>query len=287
MESKKSFTNINNVRNITTAESPSQRPAGSIVAWGAEGAALDEVPLGDNFVELAIPGDGGINYALRSDGTIAAWGKPTHSTVADIPDGDHYTAIATDGNQLIALREDGTIFPDNPLSEGDNFVAVSAVPGMNIALKDDGTVVTWGSADAVFLAPKENHFTNISAGGAFGLALETDGSLMAWGLDEYDQVGGAPTEGKFKSIAAGNYHSLALGVDGSIEQWGVISDGKPTDAGYVDIAASWHNLALRQDGTLVGWGDDFGGQVSDTPEGGRFVEPAVGLANSFAIKVKE
>ena len=51
------------------------RSDGSLVAWGDNSLGQTDVPTGNDFVAI-VAGDG-YNLALKSDGSLVAWGEDT------------------------------------------------------------------------------------------------------------------------------------------------------------------------------------------------------------------
>ncbi|HVE59197.1 MAG TPA: FG-GAP-like repeat-containing protein [Pyrinomonadaceae bacterium] len=126
--------------------------------------------------------------ALKSDGTVWAWG-------------------ANDNGQL---GDGSTTARPTPVQVGSgvsgftNIIAVSAGDGHSIALKSDGTVWVWGSNEygqigngtastSDQLTPVQNttlsNVTQIAAGIYHNLALNSSGKVFVWGDNFYGQVG--------------------------------------------------------------------------------------------------
>ncbi len=238
--------------------------AKSLIAWGNNTYGQTTVPTGNNFV--AIAANYYHNLALRSDGSVVAWGITDGSS-----DNDH--------GQVTGAP-----------SAGD-FVAVSAGFRHSLALRSDGSLLAWGSNEnrQVIDTPTGNDFVAISAGGRHSLALKSDGSLVAWGFNDDGQVSGTPTGNDFIAIAAGGYHNLALKSDGSLVAWGRTDQGQcnvpAPNTGFVAIAAGYaHSLALKSDGSVVAWGLDDNNQVSGKPAGIGFKTVAAGFYYSLALK---
>jgi hypothetical protein len=99
------------------------------------------------------------SMALKSDGTVVAWGAGTNNAGSDpnfgqskVPSGlSNVMQIATGGLDDLVLRTDGSIvgWGDNGYGEdnapgGLNVASIAAGYGFALALKADGTVVGWG-----------------------------------------------------------------------------------------------------------------------------------------------
>ncbi len=289
-------------------------PDGTLRAWGEN----DYGQLGDGTetrrkapVRVKGPGGTGVltgvvavgsvsrtSLAVRSDGTVWAWGENNKGQVGDGTTTDRTTPVAVKGPGGTGVL--------------GGVVAVSGGYEFSVALKADGTVWGWGANDdgqlgngtttnsAVPVQVKGLAGVVAVAGGVDGyhaLALKADGTIWAWG-DNYDgqigngttvdavlptQVKGAGGAGVLTSmvaIAAGETHSLALRSDGTVWAWGYngygqLGDGttdtrttpdKVTDLGGAASAigsGSSHSLAVRTDGTVHAWGNNGDGQLGD------------------------
>lgn len=246
------------------------------------------VPGIDNISALAAGGD--FSVALKSDGTVWAWGK---NDVGQI------------GHEIAEYR-----YQPGQIAGISNIVAISGGGSHTLALKNDGTIFAWGANDVGQLgigtiehqsAPvqvgKLHDVTAISAGIAHGLALRSDGTVWSWGNNDHGQLG-TQTETSFSSmpiqvpglsdivvVTAGRYYSLAVNKDGEVWAWGENEVGQlgigniepsfiPVKVeGITDIisiaAGRTGTMALQRNGMLWGWGDRLvlpglpGGNVSN------------------------
>ena len=272
---------------------------GSFIGWGlnsyGETALPSVTPPITNI--SAISSSSGNTVALRSDGTVLAWGRPGGPVVPP-PGLNDATAVAASNGFMMALRRNGTVvfwgsFPQaGPFLPGylTDIVAISASPVHALALKRDGTVIDWKVSDGSLLnvpAGVEG-VTAIAAGYLHGLALKNDGTLVGW-----DNLGNSNLNinsglEKFVAVAATNENSLALKGDGSVTVWGIDTRGLVSGAvGLTNIkaiaASEYHALALTSDGVVKAWGSNFAGQAT-VPEGITNVKAiAAGTFNSFAL----
>ena len=167
------------------------------------------------------------------------------------PDGNNFIAIAAGGAHSLALKSDGSIvawgwnsYGQATPPDGNNFIAIAAGYHHSLALKSDGSIVGWGNNDyGQATPPSGNNFIAIAAGLHHSLALKSDGSIVGWGYNHYGQA--TPPDGNnFIAIAAGRLHSLALKSDGSIVGWGD-NWSFPNGNNFIAIAAGMgHSLAL-------------------------------------------
>jgi alpha-tubulin suppressor-like RCC1 family protein len=213
--------------------------------------------------------------ALKSDGTVVAWGSDEFGQL-----GIGRLTYSTTPSAVLALSSVKAI------GTGDNHV---------LAVKLDGTVWAWGQNRVYTLGDGTNIdrvnpvqvmvLTNaiaVSGGLNHSIGLRQDGTVWSWGNGDSGQLGqGSQTPwayvpGQCKglsgitSIAAGRMHNLALRQDGTVWAWGwnhygQLGDGTTIDRsepvqvqGLSDIVAIsagwWLGVALKRDGTLWEWG---------------------------------
>jgi len=270
--------------------------AGSLVSWGYDVyGEVSNTPSGNDFV--AIASGGRHSVALKSDGSLVAWGVIYSNT----PAGNDFAAVAAGYAHSVALKSDGSLVSwgwddgegqvsDTPA--GNDFAAVAAGEFHSMALKSDGSLVAWGrdGEGQVSNTPTGNDFLAVSAGGFYNVALKSDGSLVAWGEDDVGLVSNTPAGNNFAAVSAGYLHSVALKSDGSLVSWGYDVYGQvsntPAGNNFKAVSAGgcgWHSVALKSDGSLVAWGWDDYGQVSNTPAGSDFVAVSAGGWHSVAI----
>src|ERR1700733_10970446 len=121
-----------------------------VVAWGDDTLGETNVPAAAINVQAVAAGNG-FSLALKSDGTVIAWGN------------------SLDTNVPVGLS---------------NVVAIAAGTGQSLALKSDGTLVAWGyprSPSYTNIPPGLSNIVAIACGSEHNLALKADGTVFGWG----------------------------------------------------------------------------------------------------------
>jgi len=178
------------------------------------------------------------------------------------------TAIAAGYMDSLALKSDGTIYAWGYSQYGEtnapaglaNITAIACGDYHDLALKADGTVVGWGqNTYAQITNAAATNVIAIAAGSQHSLALRADGTVTAWGYNGYGQTVVPPTATNAIAIAAGSQHNLALRANGTVIGWGNNGNGQLNfPAGVSNIVAiaagGNHSTLLRADGTILMFG---------------------------------
>jgi len=217
--------------------------------------------------------------ALKSDGTLWAWGY----------------------NSLGSLGDGTTVFKGIPTlvdnSSGlKSAVFVTAGSTHSLALSPDGFVWAWGynsdgelgdntktTRSTPIKVSNLSNVISVAAGGSHSAALQADGTVWTWGKNDSGQLGDGtntsrqtpekvPGLSNVVAISAGYSHTVALKADGSVWAWGDNGRGQLGDgssvrkkapvqveriSGIVSICVGReHNIALRLDGSVWAWGDN-------------------------------
>lgn len=255
-------------------------------AWKA-GLEPSPVATADFEVVGAVAAGGSHAVALRSDGTVAAWGRNGYGEVGDgttlrrtapvdVPGLDDVVAIAAGGEHTLTLRADGTVWSFGYNGGADGVLGAGVT---DLYRSSPVQVLQAGGPLTGVVA--------IAAGIRHSLALKSDGTVWAWGSGYYGSLGlggqanaaratQVPGLGGVTAIAAG-WHSLALQADGHLWAWGLngygeLGDGTTTnrlspvlvaDGVAVVGAGPYHSLIGKTDGSLWGAGLNEFGQLGN------------------------
>jgi len=276
---------------------------GTVWAWGSNNSGQvgdgttthRNTPVqvtGLTSVTAISAGSYGHSLALKSDGTVWAWGQNEYYQLGDGTSMNSSTPV-----QVIGLS------------------GVTAIAGgrqFSLALKDDGTVWAWGHSfqcdrmggdiDTAIddfspaMVPGLSGVTAVAAGYDHALALKSDGTVWAWGWNGDGQLGDGTYNWRTRvplvvrasglsgvtAIAAGSSLSLALKNDGTVWAWGdnyqrQLGDGtiglfvparsnvpvrvKNLDGVAAIESGNTYGLAIKNDGTVWGWGSNNDGEL--------------------------
>ncbi|HSY42452.1 MAG TPA: LamG-like jellyroll fold domain-containing protein, partial [Candidatus Acidoferrum sp.] len=218
--------------------------SGRVWSWGANDygqLGLDDGLYEDEDTPSAIPGltnivaiAGGSGHAiaLKSDGTVWAWGDNAYGDL-----GDNSDEGRDDAEQVLGLT---------------NAIAIASGDCHCFAICANGTVWGWGlnedwelgigNANDQWLPVLVTNLTNVialSGGEWHSIALLANGTIEAWGANYEGEIGdissstpvAVPGLSNIVSIASGSVHNLFIDTNGNSYAWGYDGDGEFGDDG--------------------------------------------------------
>ncbi|MFZ0325624.1 MAG: hypothetical protein WAN48_16010 [Actinomycetes bacterium] len=220
--------------------------------------------------------------ALRSDGTVAAWGSNAKGQIGD-------GTTATSRPEPVSVTGLGAI------------TQVSTGHYHSLARRSDGTAWVWGYNGLGQLGDgtttnrrvpqRFGTFTTVAqvAGGRdMSYVRLADGTVWCAGSNASGECGDGTTTARrtpvqvegltdVVDVAGGRNHGLALRSDGTVWAWGLNSSGQLGDGttttrtspvqarGLTDVAevaaGADHSIAVKTDGTVWVWGENFRGDL--------------------------
>ncbi|MCX6378835.1 MAG: Ig-like domain repeat protein [Armatimonadetes bacterium] len=235
---------------VSAAHSLAIKSDGTVWAWGdntsgevGDGTGGDGT---DNFnrntpVQISgltgavqVAGGWGHSLALKSNGTVWAWGANSNGQLGDGTTTNRNVPVQVSNSHLTGV------------------VQIAGGGIHSLALTSDGLVLAWGDntygqiGDGTF---GERHtptyvsgytYLQIAGGGGHSLALKSDGSMWTWGRNDSGQLGDGSNRNKsgplqvagltgVVHLAGGGVHSLAVQSNGSVWTWGNNTNGQLGD----------------------------------------------------------
>ena len=217
--------------------------------------------------------------ALKSDGSITAWGNGGYGGIGE-PTDTGYVKIYPAPFAFAAIKADGSITAWGSSESGGSgaptdtgYVKIYSTIQSLAALKSDGSITAWGSPSyGGSGAPTGTGYVEIYSNHVAFVALKADGSITAWS-GAFTSSSGPPTDTGYVKIYSNGTAFAALKADGSITAWsnftGSGGSGAPTDTGYVKIYSNTNAFAaLKADGSITAWGNSTqGGSGAPTDTG--------------------
>jgi alpha-tubulin suppressor-like RCC1 family protein len=229
-------------------------------------------------------GDDSHVLAVRSDGTLWAWGANTGGQLGDgtkiSKDLPNQIGVRTNwikafagGSHSLALRSDGTLWAWGVNTNGQlgavrmkTFSETSGSSSINVTSYQKAVAV--GDQVRPIQVGTSKNWLTLSAGGQHNLALKKDRSLWVWGGNSKGQLG---------------LGSVALATtETNTNSASIFSPARLGNAFWTDVSAGLdHSLGVRSDGTLWGWGNNGAGQLGDGTRVERKTPVQIGAANNW------
>lgn len=205
------------------------------------------------------------------------WGTDSAEGRLNTPSGlDSLTKIEGGYNHSVALKSDGTVvaWGNNNGTQGitqvpaglSSVIDIDAGWNWTVARRSNGTLVSWGANDSAQITqtPTNQSFISVAAGNMHGVALKNDGTVVCWGRGDFGQKTVPAGLNNAIAVAAGGHWTMALKNDGTVAAWGAITNFPPIGLSNISKIAAGDSfgLALRSNGTVVAWGDNTYGQLN-------------------------
>jgi alpha-tubulin suppressor-like RCC1 family protein len=269
---------------------------GTVWTWGANfggklGLGVSSTNLGRVLVPSEVHGSGDVgflnsvkaimggevhNVALKTDGTVWAWGANPFGVLGNGSTNEAHTpvqvsglssvrALGGRGYHTLAVDTSGSVWGwgwnvTGALGDGTtnattvpvkvvgltNPAVVSAGYHYSIALMTNGNVFQWGYGRVIgnsytpVQTPGLSNTIAISAGWDQALALRSDHTVWAWGLNGVGEVGDGTTNNRASPVQVTTLSNIVA-----------VSGG------------DWHSAALAADGTVWKWGRNDVGQLGN------------------------
>jgi alpha-tubulin suppressor-like RCC1 family protein len=229
-------------------------------------------------------GDDNHVLAVRSDGTLWAWGANTGGQLGDgtkvSKDLPNQIGVRTNwmkafagGSHSLALRSDGSLWSWGLNTYGQlgavrmkTFSETSGSSSINVTTYQKAVAV--GDQVRPIQVGTSKNWLTLSAGGQHNLALKKDRSLWVWGGDSKGQLG-------LGSVAPAT-------TETNTNSAMIFSPARLGNAFWTDVSAGLdHSLGVRSDGTLWAWGNNEAGQLGDGTRAQRKKPVQIGAANNW------
>lgn len=246
-------------------------------------ATFQSITTANNWVKVAPSYF--FSLALKSDGTIWAWGQDNYNQTGNPPSSE---------SQLVPIQ----------VGTGTDWIDIATSTGETaFGLKADGTIWGWGAntgyllvaASSVYSLSTPTQITTVtnwikmSAGGGHILAQKADGTLWSWGSGAARGVGENVNPGItpnqigteiWKSFSAGGSTSFGVKENGTLWAWGYNTNGELADGTntthYLPVQigtdTNWDmvqarnfatTMATKTDGSVYYWGRNYNGEFGN------------------------
>ncbi|MCB9064973.1 MAG: HYR domain-containing protein [Chitinophagales bacterium] len=224
------------------------------------------------------------SIALKSDGTLWAWGYAYREYAIEIGVDDDWVSITTGYQHSAALKSNGTLWHwggtyggpvPSQINSWTDWISISANDDHTMGLRANGSIWGWGGNAGSQLGDGTNtnrstpvqagstsDFVSVNAGRHHTMAIKKDGTLWAWGLNNSGQLG----------IGASSTKQSPVQV-GTDDDWMMVAGGAA------------HSAAIKSDGTLWTWGLNPSGQLGNGTTTNTNTPAKVGTSNDWvAVK---
>jgi alpha-tubulin suppressor-like RCC1 family protein len=202
--------------------------------FGSANNKATPVQIGSDTNWLMVSAASGHTVAIKTNGTLWAWGANNYSQLGD----------GTIVNKYLPTQ----------IGLATNWQNVEAALYFNIAMKSNGTIWTWGRNDTGQLGDNTiidkniptnieatNNYSKITKGEQHSFVQKSDGTLWAFGGNALGQLGDGTIINKLIPTAVSTSTTTWLQITSKIS----------------------HCAAIKSDGTLYTWGKNLYGEMGD------------------------
>ncbi len=268
---------------------------------------VDDVPGRTVAIAAQTIAAGGSDFVcgIRSDLTLACWGRPTLD-LGEPPAG-LFAVVAAGRRDVCALAIDSTMTcwgrwyaggaPRGGAPTGravqapdGRFLTLDVADSQACAVGTDQSLTCWGlwqdDARSPLDGPPVGRYVAVAAVHDWfgGCAIRTDGSIDCWGPDTWGEA--TPPPGTFKAIDAGRQMYCAIATGGTLSCWGrrLYGMGEPPPGRYVALAIGGDTgCAIAEERTVTCWG----AQVVGAPRPPKATAAAITVGDTIAAMVAE
>jgi len=244
---------------------------GSLWAWGdndcgqlGDGTTKNRtspvrIGTSNDWKSVSINGIGDSTFAIKTDGTLWAWGHNYYGNLGDGTTTDRYvpTRIGTATNwksvsggveHTVAIKTDGSLW-----EWGNEFAQM------------DSSITTFWGRNAPARIGTDNDWKSVAAGWYHTAALKTNGSLWVWGWNGWGQLGDGTTTSRtaptrvgatsdWMSVASDVQDTYTLKSDGTLWSWSSYTSPQLFGGASTNCVSISSDAVIKADGSLWVYG---------------------------------